>query len=98
MTLYYDQWIKLLDQKDALKSFMLEHGKEFLSFYAKELERCFPLIDWRKPVEMVDEKNNHGLGCRICIAKQGINARQIKNLPKTMADHKKHLKESHGLD
>lgn len=58
----------------------------------------FPGIAWQEPMTATNmQTGEHGLACRICVARYGLQGFQIKNLPQTkeaFAEHmKEHLKE-----
>lgn len=63
------------------------------------LETRFPQIPWRQPTTIrvvgLDEPR---FGCRICIARYGLKAREIDVVPycfKERADHLAHLQAQH---
>jgi len=59
-----------------------------------ELETRFPSIPWRTPVP-VQTPTAKGLGCRYCIAQQGLKGTQVGTLPQNQAEFEQHMRLHH---
>lgn len=65
----------------------------------EKLYERFPLIPWREPLPVtVTETGARGYGCRMCIAKYGLKARDVAKLAQTLEEFQKHMEECHRED
>jgi hypothetical protein len=64
--------------------------------FEEQLEERFPKIEWRLPIRMAAPQGT-GLGCRFCIARYGIAARQIPALPQNIAEFHAHMRDNHPV-
>jgi hypothetical protein len=63
----------------------------------QELEKRFPLIHWRSP-QPVKTARASGLGCRFCIARDGLKSEQVADLPQSEEEFAAHMRDTHGLE
>jgi hypothetical protein len=55
----------------------------------------FPAIAWRAPILITVAGGATGLGCRLCIARKGLHASQVKALARTQAEFERHMEREH---
>lgn len=60
-----------------------------------ELERRYPGIPWREPIEVVRTDGERGWACRLCVAKLGLKASEIPTLADDPAIVRLHLELEH---
>jgi hypothetical protein len=62
----------------------------------RELERVYPEIEWREPVEVrrFGERRQH-FACRFCIAIKGLKGEQISALATDRAAVLAHIQQEH---
>jgi hypothetical protein len=56
------------------------------------LEKQFPSFRWREPMP-VETRLGSGLGCRVCIANDGLRAAEVLRLPQTREDWDDHFRQ-----
>jgi hypothetical protein len=61
----------------------------------REMERRYPWIPWRTPVTVIAGGLTR-LGCRFCIARYGLKAVDVKELPETAAQFDVHKRCKHA--
>lgn len=83
-----------MDSQNQKGSDLVESRRQ----YIERLEAKYPFIPWKEPVHMNDMEGNEGFGCRICIAEKGIKAEEIKDLPRSVTAHARHMKEYHFVN
>lgn len=66
-----------------------------MPFTEKQLMEKFEYIPWRQPVLIRVPNYASGLGCRICIAMKGLKGEQVKELPQSLEEFEKHMREQH---
>lgn len=58
-------------------------------------ESLWPHIKWREPIEIQRTDGVERLGCRLCIARYGLAARDIQNLFSTFEEWAAHMEQFH---
>jgi len=65
----------------------------------QELRQRFPRILWTTPVHInLVDGSASGFACRICIAKYGLHADEVKDLWATEAAALAHIQTAHGAE
>lgn len=64
----------------------------------KIYEELFPGTPWRKPLDVTTTSGAHGFACRFCLARNGLRALDVGNLPQTIEEFNKHMEENHPND
>lgn len=59
-----------------------------------DLEAGIPYIAWREPIP-VSSPTASGLGCRLCIARNGLRAADVGALFQTVEEHQDHIASVH---
>lgn len=58
-----------------------------------ELERKYPTIPWREPIQISIRGGETGYACRVCIARAGLKASRFE--AKSYGSIKDHIREEH---
>lgn len=64
----------------------------------QELRQAFPDITWDMPImlSVIGDETQH-YGCRLCIARNGLSAQRIPELPTTLEGFVEHWVKVHDL-
>lgn len=63
-----------------------------------EIEKYAAWVDWRTPIKLrILEGGRTDWGCRLCIARHGLNHSMLEQHPKTQAEFEAHMKQEHPV-
>jgi hypothetical protein len=63
-----------------------------VSYRLAELEHRWPAVEWSEPVPIQVASGATGLGCRVCIANDGVKAKDVTKLPQTREQWDEHFR------
>lgn len=64
----------------------------------ERLEAAHDWIPWRSPTKVIVPSLGEGLGCRVCIAVNGIRGVDVVSLPQSPEAFAAHFLEAHGVE